>query len=89
MRKILFFITILLLTSCEDNIRIDERMKVLKEIQENQFPPTVINGIQRTIDYKYDDKIYRHDVIFYNLENKGAIMFHLPECKYCKEKQGK
>ena len=88
MRKILFFITILLLTSC-DNIRRDERMKVLKEIQENQFPPAVIDGIQRTIDYKYDDKIYHHDVIFYNLENKGAVMFHLPECKYCKEEQGK
>ena len=89
MKKILFFITILLLTSCEDNIRRDERTRVLKEMRENQFPPAVIEGFQRTIDYKYDDKIYRHDVIFYNLGDKGAVMLHIPECKYCKEEQGK
>ena len=87
MKKILFFITILLLTSCGDNIRRDERTRVLKEIQENQFPPAVIEGVRRTVDYKYDDKIYRHDIIFYNLGNKGAVMFHIPECKYCKEKE--
>ena len=67
----------------------DRQQRARMEIKQNVFPPAVIDGVQRTVDYKYDDKIYHHDVIFYNLEDKGVAILHLPECKYCKEEQGK
>lgn len=86
-KLLLFLLVILFFTSCEDDIRRDERMKFLKEIEENRFPPAVIEGARETINYRYNDKIYYHDVIFYDLGNKGAVMLHLPECKYCKQGQ--
>ena len=74
-----------------DSFMRDRQQRARTEIKQNVFPPAVIESTYQVLDYKYGDKseIKHHEVILYDLEANGTVMFHLPECKYCKEEQGK